>query len=53
MIGCENCTYDKNGKIDTLCGPCEEEGIRQRIQWWQEGKRKLKENDKVHSKRMG
>lgn len=40
---CENCSYDKNGTITTLCGPCEEDAIRQRINWWQEGKRKLNE----------
>ena len=42
---CTDCSYDKNGNIDILCGPCEEEGIRQRIKWWQDGKRKLKEKN--------
>ena len=43
---CEDCSYDKNGILEKLCGPCEEEAIRQRINWWQEGKRKLKKNEK-------
>jgi len=48
---CKDCRYDDRGRLETLCGPCEEEGIRQRINWWQEGKRKL--NDKLHTETMG
>ena len=40
---CEDCSYTKDGKIETLCGPCEEDAIRERIKWWQEGKKRLKE----------
>ena len=43
---CENCSYDKDGKFEKLCGPCEEDAIKERIDWWQEGKRKLKKNQK-------
>ena len=39
---CDNCSYTKDGKLDTLCGPGEEDAIRERIKWWQEGKKNLK-----------
>ena len=42
-MACENCSYDKNGNFEKLCGPCEENAIKERIDWWQEGKRKLNE----------
>ena len=43
---CENCSYDKNGNFEKLCGPCEENAKKERIDWWQEGKRKIKKNEK-------
>ena len=43
---CENCSYDKNGNFEKLCGPCEENAIKERIDWWQEGKIKLKKMKK-------
>ena len=45
-MACENCSYDKNGNFEKLCGPCEENAIKERIEWWQEGKRKLKKMKK-------
>ena len=39
---CTHCYY-KNGKLVTMCGFCEEKDIAARIQWWQQGKKKLKE----------
>ena len=42
---CQFCSYDKNVRVLHLCGFCEEEAIRQRIKWWQEGKKKLNEKD--------
>ena len=47
---CENCSYDKDGKFEKLCGPCEEDAIKERINWWQEGKRKLKKIKKIEKK---
>lgn len=46
---CTTCSYDKKGYIIKVCGPCEEEAIRQRINWWQEGKKKLKEKNGVNN----
>ena len=45
-MNCPTCSYDEKGNLIKVCGPCEEEAIRQRINWWQEGKRKLKEKEK-------
>jgi len=45
MNKCKDCTYDERGKLTHTCGPCEEEAIKARIQWWQDGKRKLKEKE--------
>ncbi len=42
---CKDCTYDERGRLIHTCGPCEEEAIKARIQWWQDGKRKLKEKE--------
>ena len=39
---CQTCSYDDRGKIIKVCGFCEEEAIKQRIAWWQKGKRDLK-----------
>ena len=46
MSKCEDCTYDERGRLTHTCGPCEEEAFKERIQWWQDGKRKLKEKEK-------
>ena len=45
MTKCQDCTYDERGRLTHTCGPCEEEAIKARIQWWQDGKRKLKEKE--------
>tara|TARA_B100000927_G_C16476222_1_gene473553 strand:+ start:40470 stop:40670 length:201 start_codon:yes stop_codon:yes gene_type:complete len=42
---CKDCTYDERGRLTHTCGPCEEEAIKARIQWWQDGKKKLKEKE--------
>ena len=42
---CDDCSYDKDGRLTKMCGPCEEKAIQQRIHWWQEGKRRLKEKN--------
>ncbi len=46
MTKCKDCTYDERGILIHTCGPCEEEAIKARIQWWQDGKKKLKEKEK-------
>ena len=46
---CEDCSYDEDEKLIKVCGLCEEKAIQQRIQWWQEGKRKLKEKENAKS----
>ncbi len=43
---CSTCTYNKFGLLVHQCGFCEEKGIRERITWWQTGKKKLKEREK-------
>jgi len=42
---CENCSYDSYDRLVHLCGYCEEEAIKERIKWWQDGKRKLNERE--------
>jgi len=42
---CPTCTYSKLGLLIHVCGFCEEKGIKDRITWWQEGKKKLKERE--------
>ena len=42
---CEDCSYDDRGKLEKLCGPCEERGIQERISWWQRGKKQLKDRE--------
>ena len=37
---CKDCVYVL-GKLDTLCGPCEERAIKERTAWWQDGKKRL------------
>ena len=50
---CQDCTYDKRGRLIHTCGPCEEDGIKERTKWWQEGKKKLNEknNEKIRTQR--
>ena len=43
---CKDCSYDDRGRLDVLCGPCEERAIQERIRWWQDGKRSLREREK-------
>ena len=43
---CEDCSYDDRGRLEKLCGPCEERSIEERIRWWQDGKRSLREREK-------
>ena len=38
VLQCDDCSYDDEGQLIHVCGPCEEEAIRRRISWWQEGK---------------
>ena len=49
---CEDCTYDERGRLTHTCGPCEEEAIKARIQWWQDGKRSLREREKNFSQAL-
>ena len=43
VLQCDDCSYDDEGQLIHVCGPCEEEAIRRRISWWQEGKKLLKD----------
>ena len=45
MSKCKDCTYDERGRLIHTCGLCEEKAIKERIQWWQDGKKKLKEKE--------
>ena len=42
VLQCDDCSYDDEGQLIHVCGPCEEEAIRRRISWWQEGKKHLR-----------
>jgi hypothetical protein len=42
---CPFCSYDANNKIEKLCGFCEAKAINDRVKWWQEGKKKLKDRN--------
>ena len=42
ILQCKDCVYNKNGNLIKNCGPCEEKLIAERIKWWQEGKKKLR-----------
>lgn len=50
---CQDCAYDKRGRLIHTCGPCEEDAIKERTKWWQEGKKKLneKDNEKTRTQR--
>ena len=43
---------NEKGVVTKLCGPCEEEAIKARIQWWQDGKRSLREREKNFSQAL-
>ena len=45
MDKCKDCTYDERDRLTHTCGHCEEKAIKARIQWWQDGKKKLKERE--------
>ena len=48
VLQCEDCSYDDEGQLIHVCGPCEEEAIRRRISWWQEGKKLLKDRGEYY-----
>lgn len=41
-LRCSDCSYDEDEQLVYECGPCQAKAIEQRIKWWQEGKKKLK-----------
>jgi len=45
-LQCKDCVYDEYGKLTRYCGSCEEKNISERIKWWQDGKKKLRERIK-------
>ena len=49
---CENCVTDKRGVVVRECGPCEEQSIKDRIRWWQDGKAALREREKNFSQAL-
>ncbi len=48
VLQCDDCSYDDEGQLIHVCGPCEEEAIRRRISWWQEGKKLLKDRGEYY-----
>lgn len=42
-LQCDDCSYDDEGQLIHVCGPCQAKAIEQRIKWWQEGKKLLKD----------
>ena len=42
---CKDCSYDERDRLTHLCGPCEEQAIKERIKWWQDGKRELRRKE--------
>ena len=48
VLHCDDCSYDDEGQLIHVCGPCEEEAIRRRISWWQEGKKLLKDRGEYY-----
>ena len=48
VLQCDDCSYDAEGLLIHVCGPCEEEAIRRRISWWQEGKKLLKDRGEYY-----
>ena len=49
---CDSCSYDDRGRLEKLCGPCEEQQIQDRIRWWQDGKAALREREKNFSQAL-
>ena len=43
VLRCDDCSYNDKGQLTHVCGPCEEKAIRERISWWQKGKKLLNE----------
>ena len=48
VLQCDDCSYDDEGQLIHVCGPCEEEAIRRRISWWQECKKLLKDRGEYY-----
>ena len=48
VLQCDDCSYDDEVQLIHVCGPCEEEAIRRRISWWQEGKKLLKDRGEYY-----
>ena len=48
FLQCDDCSYNDEGQLIHVCGPCEEEAIRRRISWWQEGKKLLKDRGEYY-----
>ena len=48
VLQCDDCSYDDEGQLIQVCVPCEEEAIRIRISWWQEGKKLLKDRGEYY-----
>lgn len=44
-LQCSDCVYDEHGKLTHYCGPCEEKNISERVKWWQDGKRELRNKE--------
>ena len=45
-LQCKDCVYDEYGKLIQHCGPCDQKNIEERIKWWQDGKKQLRERIK-------
>ena len=48
VLQCDDCKYDVNGSVTYECGPCQAKAIEQRIKWWQEGKKLLKDRGEYY-----
>ena len=48
VLQCDDCKYDASGSVIYECGPCQAKAIEQRIKWWQEGKKHLKNRGKYY-----
>ena len=47
-LQCDDCKYNANGSVIYECGPCQAKAIEQRIKWWQEGKKLLKDRGEYY-----
>ena len=48
VLQCDDCKYDASGSVIYECGLCQAKAIEQRIKWWQEGKKQLKNRGKYY-----